>query len=247
MKRALAVLAASAAALWCARPAGAQIPVTCTSCPTEVSEVIRQGQRLAEYAKMVKQGSDLIGQGAAMYRAVTNIHDLGSAFGALSAVGVQNPLPINPYSMQNLLNGSGGAQGMIGSLSSLYTGTTAGNQVYVPTLRSWVGQQITKQAQAIAGTQAASLQLYQSAGERAPTINAIRARLATANTPAEREMLTAQLQAAQADAQNQLVQSINVQTYSQQQTALREQQREEYLHQRIDAALDEGRALGWFE
>jgi hypothetical protein len=229
-----------------AAPALAQIPVTCTSCPTEIKEIIRQGERLAEYAKMLQQGQQVVQQGRTMYDAVTNVRDLGTAFNALSALGVQNPLPINPWAAQSLMNGTGGTQGMLSSLSSLYTGNLAQNRIYDPgfNLRTFVGEQISKAAGGLAGRQATSMELYRAAADRAPVLADMQTRLAMAKTPAERDMIMAQAGLTQANTLNQLVQGVSVLAYGQEQGRLQEQQKEEYLRGKIDQQIAQGRAAG---
>ena len=87
----------------------------------------------SNYAQAVQQVTQLTQQLAVMqqqyqqlvmtYQALTRVTDLGSAVSALNMMGIRNPLPINPYAAQSLLNGTGGASGMLNSLSGLYTGT----------------------------------------------------------------------------------------------------------------------------
>jgi hypothetical protein len=237
----------AAAAVVMATPASAQLATVCVSCPTEVQEIIRQAQRMGEYAKMLQQGQQQIQEAQMMYNAVTGVRDIGSAASALGVLGIQNPLPINPWAAQSLMNGTGGTQGMVSSLGSLYSGASTANQVYVPSIRGWVGDQLRQQQQGIAGNQAMQLQLYQAAGQRAAAINDLRARMAVARDPATREALAGQISAVQADIANQQAQSMAVMGYGQQQIALREQQREEYLQQQIDRELAEGRARGFIQ
>jgi hypothetical protein len=247
MKRFAPVLVSAAALLWSANAARAQIPVTCTSCPTELSEIIRHGKTLAEWARQIQVAQNQYQEAVRMYNAVTGIRDIGTAASALNVLGIQNPLPVNPYAAQNILNGTGGTQGMLGNLRGLFTGASSANMVYQPSLRTWIGQQVNQYAQSIAGNQAMSLQVYQSASDRAPIIADLRRRIATAPDPATRERLTAELAAVQADIQNQAVQQQAITSYGIQTVALREQRREERIHQQIDAQIQEGRARGWVE
>lgn len=247
-------LLTTATIIFAAPSARAGIPVTCVSCPTAVQDMIQHGETIAQWGKQIGQGAQqiaqgkqMIDQGTAMYRQVTGVRDLGSAVGVLQSVGIQNPLPVNPWAVQGLLNGTGNAQGMLGSLSSLYTGTGNANTIYAPTLQSWVGQQIKQTGAGIAGTQATQLQLYKSAADRAPEILNLQQRIASATDQATRESLIAQLNAVQAGVANQQIQATAVASYGQQQIALKEQQQTEYLQKQIDAQLAEGRAKGWIQ
>ena len=121
MRRFVLASLATAALCFAHGHAEAQVAVACVTCPTEVQEALRFGKQLAEYANQLRELQALYGQANATYQAFTNIRDLGSAVGALQMVGISNPLPVNPYAVQSLMNGSGGTQGMIGQIGNLFT------------------------------------------------------------------------------------------------------------------------------
>lgn len=251
MKRAL--FATAAAVGLCLipgpRPARALLGVgdICANCTQEATEIIREIKRAAEVAKMVQTGVQQVQIATNTYRAFTNIHDLGSAVGAFGMLGIHNPLPISPYAMQSLLNGTGGTQGMIGSLSGLYTGTTSANTRFQVPLTHWVGEFLTEQVAAISGSQAASLQLHQSAAERADHIASLQAQIAAnAGNPSVQASLANQLAAYQAQTQNQAVQAVALANYSAQRREAAELIQEQRLQQNIDAVLQEARSRGWW-
>jgi hypothetical protein len=159
-------------------------------------------------------------------------------------VGIQNPLPVNPYALQGLLNGSGGAQGMISSLGSLYNGTKAANTVYQVPGNSWAAQQINANGGGIAGAQAVFLQIYQSAAQRVPLLNELQARISTSTDQSEREALIARFGAEQAYIQNANLQAQAVGGYMQAQFALQKQQSQERMQQGIDEILADAQAKG---
>ncbi|MDO9711781.1 type IV secretion system protein [Paracraurococcus lichenis] len=227
--------------------ARAQIAVSCVTCPTEVQEALRFGKQLAEYANQLRELQAIYYQANATYQAFTNIRDLGSAVGALQTVGISNPLPVNPYALQALMGGYGGAQGMIGQIGNLFATNSQNLSVYQCNNGSWLCGAMERFRNGAAGTQAAAMQLYTSAADRAPQIMALQVQIAAARTPAEREALTAQLTAANAQSNNQLVQAIAVQTFGQQQLAMREQQGTERLQQSIDEELQRLRARGYLQ
>lgn len=240
-------IAAAAAAAWLsagASAARAQIPVTCTSCPTEIAEALRFGKSLAEWAQQLRELQAIYSQAQLVYWAMTNIRDLGTAVQALQMVGISNPLPVDPYALQALMGGYGGPQGMLGSIATLFNTNSSNLTVYQCAQPGFVCDAMRRWREGAAGTQAASMQLYASAADRAPQITALQAQIAAARTPAEREGLTAQLTAANAQTSNQLVQAIAVQTFGQQQVAMREQQGAERVQQSIDAVLQDARGRG---
>lgn len=219
----------------------------CANCATEFSQIMSWAKQASDMAQQLQKAEAQVQQGRMMYQAVTHVTDLGSAVSALGMLGVRNPLPINPYALQGLLNGQGGAQGMLANLGGLYTGARASNSTYrLPDASSWIGGLINRQADAIAGTQAAALQIHQAAAERSDLIVALQARIATAATPAEREALTARLVAEQNQVAGLAVQATAVQTFGQQQALAFEQAQRERMHQGIDAVLAQAKARGIF-
>jgi hypothetical protein len=105
-------------------------------------------------------------QATYLYNSVTGIRDLGSAVGALSGVGIQNPLPVDPYAVQNLISGNGGASGVLASLGQVYTGNLSANRLYIPNASDYQSQRMAQNASGIAGIQTLLQQSYQSAAQR---------------------------------------------------------------------------------
>ncbi|MBY0331607.1 MAG: type IV secretion system protein [Acetobacteraceae bacterium] len=227
-------------------PARAQWTVVCPTCRQELTDNLAWAQQAADMVRQLQQMKQQYDQLVMTYQAITRVTDLGSAVAALNMLGIRNPLPINPYAAQGLLNGTGGAGGMLNSLSGLYTGTLNGNTVYAPRDDTWTTRQIVANGGGLAGAQALALQLYQSAGERVAGLAELQARIDGAPDPSEREALIARLGVEQAYIQNQQVQAQNIQTYLIAQTQVREQQREERLQQSIDEILEEARGRGWW-
>lgn len=230
-----------------APPARAQWTVICPTCRQELTDNLAWAQQAADMVRQLQQMKMQYDQLVMSYQAITRVTDLGSAVSALHMMGIQNPLPVNPYAAQRLLNGSGGAGGMLGSLSGLYTGTIGGNTVYRPRDDTWSTRQIIANGGGLAGAQALALQLYQSAAERVAGLGELQGRIDGAPDPSEREALIARLGVEQAYIQNQQVQAQNIQTYLIAQTQVREQQREERLQQSIDEVLEEARGRGWWQ
>jgi type IV secretion system protein VirB5 len=245
MRRSLLAAVAFAAALIAAAPsARAQWTVICPTCAQELSTRLSWVKQAADMARQISGDVARLQALRAQLEALTRATDLGSAVSALQGLGIQNPLPINPYAAQNLMNGTGGTQGMLGSVGSLYSGAYASNQVYNPIGNLWIVQQIRRHGSGIAGGQAMAMQLYQSAGARVVGLNQLQARINAATTPAEREALIARLAAEQAYIQNQMVQAQAVAAYMQSQTQVQQQQQQERLLQSLQASLAQARARG---
>jgi type IV secretion system protein VirB5 len=242
MKAALLATAAVLAATASAAPAKAQFM---DGVAKEWTQIASWGKQAADMAKGLQGDLMRLRQLEATYQAMTRVTDLGSAVSALNMLGIRNPLPVNPYAVQSLMSGQGGAQGMLGSLSSLYTGALNQNRLYETPGGTWIDQQINQQGGGIAGAQAVALQLYQSAAERVPYLQQLQARIDTAADPSEREALIARLGAEQAYIQNSQVQAQTLGNFMAAQFQLRDQQREERLQGSIDEALALAAAKGW--
>lgn len=135
----------------------------------------------------------------ATYQAITGVRDLGSAMAALNMVGIQNPMPVNPYAVQNLISGTGGISGMSSALSGLYTGNALANHVYTPSGGDWRAQDLMTNANSLAGIQALAQHSYQASADRLTQLATLRARAQIASDPAEVSQLQAQTAIVQSD------------------------------------------------
>lgn len=233
----------------------ATLLAACAMLPFATPAHAQWATETTQLASWVKQAADMGRQingdlQRAMYlrqtlEAATRVTDLGSAVAVLNQLGIQNPLPVNPYALQGLLTGQGGATGMAGNLGGLYNSTLHGNGVYALRTDSWITRQIAANGAGIAGAQAVALQLYQSATERVAGLNELQRRIDSAPDTSEREALIARFGAEQSYIQNAQVQAQTVAAYMAAQYQLREQQREERLHQSIDEVLADAEARGW--
>lgn len=223
---------------------GAGDTVFCLNCEPELAAALRWAQQATDMARQIQQQIAQLQQLQATYEAMTRVTDFGSAVGALSSLGIQNPFGVNPYAVQGLLNGTGGPTGMIGNVGSLFGGAQAANRIYETPGDTWLNQQINRNGGGIAGAQAMAMQLMQSAGERVPLLNELQLRINTAADPSEREGLIARFAAEQTYIQNASVQAQALENYMTAQFQSREQQREERLQQSIDEVLADARARG---
>lgn len=263
MKRALLAGACALAVLSAApRPAAAFV---CGNCEQEATALLRHIESMGKWIKQeahnlkqeVHNNKELMqlletyqetvkiyNQSVMYYNAITGVRDLGTAVNALGVVGIRNPLPVNPYAVQSLLQGTGGVSGMTGNLSNLFNGLVGQNRVYEPQGQSWVEQELNRHGSGLSGAQAMALQLFQSAGERMEHLDDLRRRVSAADDPATRESLIAQMTAEGNAIQNQGVQAAALGNFMQAQVALQPQRVQEKRAQEIDAVLAEARARG---
>lgn len=178
------------------------------------------------------------------YQAFSHVTDLGSAVGALGLLGVQNPLPVNPYAVQGLINGTGGISSAMGSLGGLVQGNYGANHVYAPTDGSWLSQRLNANGNSIAGAQGIAQQLYQSVAQRMPLIAELQQRISTAQDPKDIMDLQARLATEQSYVQGQQMQAQAVTLWYQAQVDSNRQQQDEKLQKDIDDVLQQATANG---
>lgn len=163
---------------------------------------------------------------------------IGTAMALMGRTGLSSALPLNPYSVQSLVSGTGGLSSKFGALSGLTNSSFNSNLIYSCTDSSWACQQQKQNAVGLAGQQGIGLASIQSLAEHQPILQALRDRLATSNTPAERENVMAALQtesAWTAQEGNRLM-AANILISSQKD--VRDQQASEKLSKDIQSTLD---------
>jgi type IV secretion system protein VirB5 len=212
-------------------PAHAQMPVIDGA---SVAQLMAQVRQAAQQIQLLQQQ---VQQVMSIYNAVSHVTDLGSAVSALGMLGIQNPLPVNPYAVQSLLNGRGSVEGMAGSIGSLFNSNWETAHVYTPTGTSYEASLVQRGATSIAGIQGLSGQLYQSMAQRLPLLQALQDRLNSAKDPKDVMDLQARLAAEQSYIQ---AQGVQAQTLGMMQVAAyqeRQQERDEQRQKDIDAVL----------
>ena len=228
-----------------AAPARAQLTVTDPgSYIIQNLGIANQVKELASWAKQLAQMEAQYQQLVMTYEALAHVTDLGSAVGALGMLGIRNPLPLNPFAVQSLLNGTGGVGGMSANIGGLYTGTLSGNQVYQVKTDTWIGQELNRNGSGIAGGQSLAMELYRAAADRMEHLDNLRGQIADASDPSVRESLIAQIGAEQTAISNQQVQATVLGNYMQSQFASQQQRVQERRQQEIDQVLADARAHG---
>lgn len=216
---------------------GAQPVIDIKSIMQEIKAYSTQLQQLQTAVQQVMWATQT-------YQSLVAHPNLGSAMGLMGTLGIQDPLPVNPYAVQGLLNGSGGISGSLGALSSLANTSWAQNHVYTPTDGSWASQSMINNANGIAGSQAVAMQVYQQMGQHFAVADSLRQDLLNATTPAERESAMAQLQAEQTWTQNANGQLQAALVLASSEQASRGQQDNERLSMDFDQTLADARANG---
>jgi hypothetical protein len=218
--------------------------------PTEIGQTInllrQQIQAYSVQLQQLQQAAMQVQWAVSMFNSLVAHPNLGAVMGLMNQLGIQDPLPIDPYTIQGLLHGGGGINGALGMLSTLSNSAWNTNHVYTPTDGSWQSQQLASSANSIAGAQGIALQVYSQMGQHFAVLGGLRNDLLAATTPAEREHVMGQIQAEQAwtqNAQGQL-QAANLMLVSQHYSEA--QQENEHLDQAIDQTIADARANGVF-
>jgi conjugal transfer/entry exclusion protein len=232
------VLLAAGLALIACPPVDAQLPVIDSS--NLVQQIKGYLQDLKSYATQLQQLQQEVQQVQwliSTYQSFVHDPSLGGAMALLNQVGIDNPLPVNPYAIQTLLNGQGGISGALGGLSTLSNSSFSTNHVYSPSDGSWASQQLNANGNGIAGAQGTALQIFQQVSTHYPVIQALRARLLAATTPKDVADAQAQIGAEQAWEQNATAQLQSVALLNAAQEQSNQQRQNEKLDQDIDAVL----------
>ena len=194
------VLLASTALVAIAGPACAQEIVDAPV--LDAIQTTSLGHQVTELARWATQSAQMITQintQITTLEALTHATNYGTIVGELAQLGIRNPLPVSPYAVQALMNGTGGAAGTLGSLGALFGGTTSANTVYVPTTGTWVGNEIARNGGGLAGGQALALQLYQSSQQRLTAMTTLQAQINLTTDPSMRGTLIARWDAEKAN------------------------------------------------
>jgi type IV secretion system protein VirB5 len=199
-----------------------------------LTQMIRQVQQAAEQIQLLQQQVQTV---MSVYNAISHVTDLGSAVSALGLLGIQNPLPVNPYAVQNLLSGRGSITGMSASIGSLFNSNLSSSHVYTPNGSSYQEGLLSRNATSIAGMQGLAGQLYQSMSQRLPLLAELQARLETATTQKDVDDLQARLLAEQSYIQAQGVQAQSLAMMQVSAYQSRQQEHDEQRQQELDSII----------
>jgi type IV secretion system protein VirB5 len=232
--------------------AGAWMPAAQAQVPTVDVAAIKQLfqqystqlKQLATEAQQLETAGQQLGWAINTFNSLVDHPNLATAMGLLNQLGISDPLPVNPYAVQSLINGQGGIPGGLGALSTLANAAATTNHVYTPTDNTWASQQLTANANGIAGGQGIAQQVYQQIAARFPVLQALQRDALTATTPAEREHVANQIAAEQAWAQNAQGQLQSAGILMAAERDNREQRIDEHLTQSADNQISQAKAEG---
>jgi type IV secretion system protein VirB5 len=199
-----------------------------------LTQMIHQVQQAAEQIQLLQQQVQTV---MSVYNAISHVTDLGSAVSALGLLGIQNPLPVNPYAVQNLLSGRGSIMGMSASIGSLFNSNFSSSHVYTPNGSSYQEGLLSRNATSIAGMQGLAGQLYHSMSQRLPLLAELQARLETATTQKDVDDLQARLLAEQSYIQAQGVQAQSLAMMQVSAYQSRQQEHDEQRQQELDSII----------
>lgn len=221
-----------------AQPSRAQIAVQ------DQANLVQQAQ---DYLQILKsyalQAQQYAAQAQQLETAITQLDafiqnpDLGAAMGLMQTAGLTSAIPVDPSAVQSIVSGSGGVQGTFGALSGLMAGSLGANNVYTCTDPSWACTQARAAAAGNAGQQGLAMNSIATLAAHLPVIQSLRYDLATARDPAQREHVTAELQAETAWGiqENDRLMATNIMLTSEQ--TVRDQQAKEKLTKDLDTSI----------
>ena len=246
--RSLLLVSAAIAALGFAPAARAQIPVT--DLGNLQQQIVHYGQMLMDYARQgqqLAQEAQMVATEVQTLQSFVHNPSLGAAMGLMGQVGIQNPLPVNPYAVQSLLSGQGGISGTLGSLSSLSNGSFSSNRIYTPNDGSFGSTEMNARANGTAGAQGIGMSIMQQLSNHIPVMQALRTQLASATTPKDVQDAQAALASEQlwAENTNGQIQAASL-MYAAQKDANEERQNER-LDQSIYNSLNQARGKVYFQ
>ena len=197
----------------------------------------RQGQQLQEEIQTLATEEQTL-------QALVQSPNLGSAMGLMNMAGVRNPLPVNPYAVQGLINGQGGISGAMGNLSAMANSSYASNTYYSSGDGSWVSAEERARATGNAGAQGSGMAILQQIADHIPILQSLRDKLATATTPKEVQDAQAALQTEQAWTTDMSSQLQAVSVIAAAQRDANEARQNERMTQAIDQSLAAAKANG---
>lgn len=169
--------------------------------------------------------------------------NLGAVMGLMNMVGIENPLPINPYAVQGLVSGYGGGAGIgslvgrLNGLGGLVTTSYSTDHIYSCTDQSFSCQTLTQRGYSNAGAKGLLSKLSQDMAAHVPVLQGLRQQLGLSTDPAQRENIMAQVAIENAWAQKAQGDVQMVLAMATQQRAVEETRQDEHLTQSINSFL----------
>lgn len=241
MRRTLLV-GASAAALLGPAAARAQMSVLDGANLLNTAKTVAQGtQQIEQLAQQIQTMQQQLATAQQTFASVAHApaNELQSLSQSFNIPALRNVLPTTSGAMGSVLNGTGlgnmgGTSGSLGATGQQYLSQ---NRVYQPQGSDFATQQMTTNAASIAGVQAASDQLYQSASTHIATLEGLENQLNDAPDQKAVADIQARVQTEQTYLAAQQVQAQAINTWQQAQTRNVDEQSAEKQRQNIDDVL----------
>lgn len=201
--------------------------------------VVQGGQQIQQLAAQLENMKQQLTTAEQTYGSLTHAptNALASFSSQFNVTALRNILPQNMGSVSGIMNGTG-----LGGTGSLGQDYATQNRIYQPQANDFAAQQMTTNANSIAGTQALANQLYFSASQHINVIQSLEQSL----TDAPDEKTVGDIQARMAAEQTyigaQQVQSQAIQTWQAAQVRNVEEQSTEATRQNIDDVLSQDAA-----
>jgi len=181
-------------------PVHSQLPVTDGgNLVAQAKSLLQELKSYATQLQQLQQEVQSVMWAAQTAQSFIQNPNLGAAMALMNMVGIENPLPINPYAVQSLVSGYGGMNnlsgltGKLNSLNGLVTDSYSADRVYACDDGSYACARQQQVATSNAGIKGLTSQIYQQLTEHIPVLQSLRTQLGTASDPAQREHIMAQL------------------------------------------------------
>lgn len=216
--------------------AQAQVTAICPTCSQFVNQVMDDAKVISQQLQQLQQLQMQYEMLTNVYNTLTHVTSVGGAVSALGMLGISNPLPVNPWAVQSLVNGSGTSiGGLSASLNGMFNQSWNTNHVYTPT--GTYASQYTTNANSIAGIQGLSQQLYQGMAQRIPLIQNLYAQYGSSSDPKAIADLQARLLEEQTIIQSQQAQAQALGIMASTSQRGLDEQQQELRQQNIDTVL----------
>ncbi len=227
-KRVTLLATASIAALLGSGTARAEFPVI------DSANLANTANMALDTANMVKSLSDQLKAAQATLASIAHApsNPLQASSSQFNVPALRNVLPAGSGAFGGLVNGTS-----LGGSGNLATQNLNANHVYAPQGNDFNAQQMAMNANSIAGVQASSQQLYQSATSHMIYMQDLESQLNDSPDAKTTADLQARIAAEQTYLQAQQVQASTLQTLQQAQMRNADQQRDERQRQNVDDVL----------
>ena len=196
--------------------------------------VVQGAQQLQQLAHQLQTMQQQLTTAQQTFESLAHLptSELQSFSSQFNVTALRNILPTSPATLGNIMNGSG--LGNMGSLGQQYSSQ---NRIYQPQSSDFAAQQMTSNANSIAGVQALANQLFFSSSQHIAAIQTLEGELSSA--PDEKTVgdLQARVQTEQTYLAAQQVQAQSIQTWQEAQVRNVEEQTTEERRQNIDDVL----------